>query len=120
MKAQKHRILLVGEPDGVNLESSYERAFRSVGHEATSFALGSVVQRYARCGKLGRTFHSFVPVEQWTRKGNRELVVAALESRYDLIVVFGSAPVQIGALAQIRASTNSRVVWVWPDTLLNL
>ncbi len=117
---EPQRILLVGKPDGVNLESSYERAFQSLGHHTEVFALQSAVCRYARFGRFGRTVQALVPIEQWRRKANRELVVAASEKRYDLIVVFGSAPVQVGALAQIRAGTNCALVWIWPDTLLNL
>src|SRR4051812_30057372 len=109
---KSYRILLVGQADGVNLESSYERAFRALGHDVASFQLETQVQRYVRFGRLGRAFNRFVPVETWARKANRELVVAAAESHYDLIIVFGTAPVQAGALAQIRASTPSRLVWV--------
>lgn len=116
----KYRILIVGGPDGVNLESSYQRAFESLGHEVTSFSVRERLRSNARFGRLGQTLGTFVPVVPWIRKTSRELVVATLKNRYDLIVVFGSTPVLAGALAQIRASVESRVVLVWPDTLLNL
>jgi spore maturation protein CgeB len=114
------RILLVGDPDGVNLESSYQRAFIALGHDVQCFSLRDRVNAYARFGKIGAVFTTFVPVEQWVRKANRELAILSGEGKFDLIVIFGSAPVQAGALAQIKSQTASVVCWVWPDTLLNL
>src|SRR5262249_12380016 len=114
------RILLVGELDGVNLESSYSRALGALGHQVATFAFGTHLRKYVRLGRVGRLFHAFAPVSQWLRKVNRELVVTVQRDQPDLVIVFGSTQIQLGALAQIRASTKTHLAWVWPDTLLNL
>lgn len=116
----KMKILMVGHEDGVNLESSYSRAFQSLGHEVEIFALESHIQSYIRLGKVGRLIQRFNPIETWVRKGNRELVTFVLGGEVDLLVVIGSAPVHVGALAQIRAATSTYAAWIWPDTLVNL
>jgi spore maturation protein CgeB len=120
MNSGPWRILVVGEPDGVNLESSYARALAALGHQVAIFAFETQLRKYIRLGRFGRLFHAFAPVSPWLRKVNRELVVAALKKQPDLLIVFGSTQIQVGALAQIRASTQTHLAWVWPDTLLNL
>jgi spore maturation protein CgeB len=62
----------------------------------------------------------FVPVEPWIQKANRDLVLQVKNLSPDIVMVFGRNRVLSGALAQIRATTCTTFVLVWPDTLLNL
>lgn len=115
------KLLLVGNPNGMNLESSYDRAFAGIGCSVEWLSIRSRVESYVRFGKLGNVLNSFVPVEQWARKANRELAVAAGQGDFEVVIVFGSAPIQAGAIAQIKAQrTDQALCFVWPDTLLNI
>jgi spore maturation protein CgeB len=48
------------------------------------------------------------------------MVLRAMEWRPDLLVVIGQQPVRSGALCQIKAALDIGLVYVWPDTMLNL
>jgi spore maturation protein CgeB len=102
------------------LETSIERATADIGWRVSRFDLHAEVQRHARFGHLGRRLNEFLAVEEWAVKGNRELVRTALRSQPDVLIVVGQAPIHPGALAQLRASTSTRLVLLWPDTLINL
>jgi spore maturation protein CgeB len=114
------RVLLAGKFDGWNLESSYRRAFEGLGCQVAIFDFEKAVDRHCRLGKFGRFFNRFVPVEAWVRKANRELVLQAYEFSPELVAVFGSSPICAGALAQLKASMDVSLVYVWPDPLVNL
>lgn len=112
--------MLVGHFGPGALERSYLKAFESLGCEVSTFDMILAVERYCRLGWWGRTFNSFVPVEPWVRKANRDLVIQALQSQPDYLFTFGHYPIQAGALAQIRSTAKTALVHVWPDTLLNV
>lgn len=114
------KIMLVGRFNPGALECSYEGAFREIGCTVGSFDIAAKVKRHCRLGAAGSFFNKFVPVEPWVRKANREMVLYAGEFQPDVIVIFGQNPVRSGALAQIRAMYNVRMVYIWPDTLVNL
>lgn len=120
MIESNRKILLVGYFGPGALEYSYKSAFCDLGCDVSSFNIADSVQRNCRGGKAGRLFNRFVPVEPWIRKANREMVLEVLLFKPDVVVVFGQNPVQVGALAQIRAMLDVKIVYVWPDTLLNL
>ena len=118
--ASLKRVLLAGKFDGWNLESSYRRAFESLGCPVSVFDFEKSLDRHCRLGKFGRLFNAFVPVESWVRKANRELVLQAYEFNPELVAVFGLSPISAGALAQLKASLDTSLVHVWPDPLVNL
>ena len=120
MNKQERRVMLVGQFGPGALECSYRTAFESLGFEVMSFDIVHTIERYCRLGWLGQTFNSFIPVEPWIRKANRDLVVQAIETQPDYVLSFGHYPIQAGALAQIRCASNVTLVHVWPDTLSNL
>jgi hypothetical protein len=120
MSKQRPRLLLVGHFVPGALERSYRTALESLGCEVFSFEIVQAINRYCRLGWWGQTLNTFVAVEPWIRKANRDLVVQAVESQPDYLLTFGQYPIQAGALAQIRSASTSRLIHVWPDTLLNV
>ena len=120
MNSQARRVILVGEFSRGSLESSYRTAFESLGFEVAAFDIVESVRRSCRLGRIGRTLNTFLPVEPWVRKANREVVSQTLRVRPDYLLTFGHYPIRAGALAQIRSSIGTTLVHVWPDPLLNL
>jgi len=115
------RVLLIGTQTPSNLESSYERAFRRLDCEVATFDVFEAISRNSRFGKLGQIFTSFVPVEAWIQKANREVLLRAIEFQPDLIVVIGGHPIRVGSLSQMKiACPGVTLAFVWPDTMLNL
>lgn len=114
------KVLLVGTFGPGRLEQSYEAAFRDLECEVKVFDMAASVNEYCRLGKIGSLFNEFVPIEPWIRKANRELALLARRFIPDLLLVFGQSRVRAGALAQIRSSVSTRMVFIWPDTLVNL
>jgi spore maturation protein CgeB len=112
--------MLVGQFGPGALECSYRTAFESLGWEVSSFDIAQAIERHCRLGRWGRAFNRFVPVEAWIRKANRDLVTQTLSFLPEYLLTFGHYAVQPGALAQIRSASNSTLVHLWPDTLLNL
>jgi spore maturation protein CgeB len=83
--------------------------------------LASAVRRHTKFGHIGRYATGFLPVDAWTLKANRELVLALQAAQPDVFIVSGNMPVRAGALAQIRVQLpRLRIVLLWPDSLLNL
>lgn len=120
MSSQNRRVLLVGEFGEGSLERSYQAALKSLAFEVRVFDIGNSIRSYCRFGRVGQTFNSFVPVEAWVRKANRDLVTNVFEFQPDFVFTFGHYQIQPGALAQIKSSTATLLVHIWPDTLLNV
>jgi spore maturation protein CgeB len=112
-------LLMVGIDRLEALENSYRRAFMSLGWQVEFWNLAPAWQRAVRGGRLGLYVSQFIRVDPWLRKANRELVLHALALQPDLILTFTHTQVMPGALAQIRASTDARLVQIWPDPLLS-
>ncbi|HSS19398.1 MAG TPA: glycosyltransferase [Pyrinomonadaceae bacterium] len=119
MKSGAGRVMLVGEFSYGSLESSYQTAFESLGFEVTTFDFVASLGRSCRFGRAGRTLNTFLPVEPWVRKANREMVSETFRVRPDYLLTFGHYPIRAGALAQIQSSNRTVLVHVWPDPLLN-
>ncbi len=114
-------VMVVGIGLSHHLPWTYLHAFEDLGWRGEVWDLDRAVRQNARLGRLGRTFSDFVPVEAWVRKGNRELLLRALELRPDVLLTVGHAATRVGALAQLRAALPAtKLALVWPDTLLNL
>jgi spore maturation protein CgeB len=77
------------------------------------------LQRVLPSGPLFRFLVTYLQVEPWTRKANRDLVLRVRTLEPDLIFTFPNTVLRAGALGQIRASTAASTVCVWPDTLVN-
>lgn len=115
------KILLVGLTHPQALESSYHSAATHLGYEVMQFDIESRMAKYVKLGKLGKTLHLFLPVDAWTRKMNRELIVTARQYRPDFLFYFTEAPVLYGTLATIKtALPETSIIWIWPDTPMNL
>ena len=114
------RVLLVGRFAPTALERSYASAFDDLGCEVRNFDIAASINRYCRLGRLGRYFNTYVPVEPWVHKADRELIVIAREFRPSVLIVVGQNRVRAGALAQIRSMLPLQVVFIWPDSLKEL
>ena len=113
-------VFTVGDQNQFSLESSYRRGFEELGVQVRCFDIFRHQQAYIRLGAVGRLFHAFVPIETWQRKVNRDLALAIMAEKPDLVLVFCNAPVLAGTLAFIRSLTAIPLVLVWPDPLLQL
>lgn len=111
------RILIAGESGNHCLETSYETAFKELGHEAAIFDTRKAVLKHARPGKLGRELHRFFPVEAWLRKANKDLVNFAVEYKPDVIFAFTNAEILPGTFAYLKVRLNLKTVWYWADPL---
>lgn len=115
------RVLCVGTGLAHHLPATYAHAFEELGWQASSFDLDAAVRANTRLGPVGARFNDYVPVEAWVRKANREFLLKALREKPDLVLVVGHASTRVGALSQLLAAMpDTKLVLVWPDTLLNL
>jgi hypothetical protein len=119
MSAQSNRVLIIGQDAPAALELSYLRAFETFGCEVELFDMVQAVNRYVRLGKWGRLFNTFVPIEPWIRKANRELLHRVTTWRPHMLINFAQHPARVGTLAQMKASSGIQLVQLWPDTLVN-
>jgi spore maturation protein CgeB len=103
------------------LLGSYGRALRSVGVDVHYWDFEAAMARHVKLGRVGALFSNFVGVEPWVTKANRDLVRLVLERSPSILVFAGALRIRAGALAQIKMSRpDTRIVMIWPDTLLNL
>lgn len=115
------RILVVGSLAKGALEHSYITAARLLGHEVDTFDPIKEQEVYIKGGFIGRKIHAFLPVEQWMRKMNRKLVLLSRSYQPQIILLFTNARILPGTLACIKTILPaSKIVWIWPDTPLNL
>src|SRR5262245_2720225 len=113
--------LVLCPDDSPLLLGSYGRALRSLGVRVTYWDFMRALDAHVRLGRIGSIFSSFVPVEPWITKGNRDLIHRVLDDSPSLVLFGGAMPVRAGALAQIKMSRpDTKLVLLWPDTLLNL
>jgi hypothetical protein len=115
------KILIVGTVNNFCLETSYAQAATELQIQVSRFDPAREVQKHIRLGKIGRTLHNFWPVDIWTRKMNRELIVKARNERPDVIFLVGSSKIYYGTLTTIKLILpQCKLVWIWPDTPMNL
>jgi hypothetical protein len=114
-------ILALVDKNNPGLLASYARAYESLGCNVVYWDPLAALRRHTKFGRLGRYVTNFVPVDAWILKMNRELIIQASERSPDLLLIVANTPIRAGTLAQIRIITaKTRIVLVWPDTLLNL
>jgi spore maturation protein CgeB len=115
------KILLVGISSQSALEVSYKSAAVNLGYDVMYFDIDSSIAKYIKLGKLGDTLHRFLPIQAWTMKMNRELIIAAKNFKPDYLFYFTGIPLLYGTLATIKTILpKTQIVWIWPDTPLNL
>lgn len=114
------KILIIGNLNFGTLEHSYKVAFEQLECSVSHFDFDLALKKYCYFGSLGQKFNTFIPIDAWVRKANRDAVIKTLEVKPHVLIVVGSCPLNVGALAQIKASLDVKLVYVWPDTLLNL
>ncbi len=112
-------VLILGSDELGTLESSYGRAFAGLGWGVSYWNPGENANRHARGGRLGELISSFVRVEPWLMKANRQLVIDVMRLRPQMLLSFTHSHLLPGALAQIRAAVGTVLVQIWPDTFAN-
>lgn len=114
------KILIAGALSNFCLETSYRIGFEQNGHEVKTFDIKKAIGRNVRFGKFGSVLNTFLPVEAWIHKANRELVILAKEFKPDVLVCAANNEVNTGSIAFLKSILPVKVVLIWPDTLLNL
>ena len=114
------KFAVIGYPNEASLAASYCRAITSLGHEHILVDINAMDTNYARLGAVGRKLHQFLSVPAWTRKANRDTAITINNYRPDAIIVIGNMRVNVGALAFLKVALKCKIIWVWPDTLLNM
>lgn len=115
------KILIVGSTSSFSLETSYATAVEALGHTLRRFDPSTEAKKYIRFGKIGYAIQSFVQIESWEKKVNRDLVIEAKNNRPDVILIVKGAKVHYGTVATIKVILpHCKIVWIWPDTPLNL
>jgi spore maturation protein CgeB len=116
------KVLLVGDfltwPSCLGV--SYRNGFTALGCRVELFDVPSCLRKHTRFGAIGRAVSRYQPVAPWLLKVNRELVTTCRALDPEVVVVVGCREINAGAVAQIKASTRSRVAFVWMDPLQNL
>lgn len=83
--------------------------------------LGDAIERNVKYQRFGKALNTYFPFEPWVVGGNRELIVHVRKIDPSVVIMAGALPIRGGALAQIKAACPStKLVLLWPDTLLNL
>jgi spore maturation protein CgeB len=114
------KIIVIGSSAASSLELSYVRAAQHLGFEVNHFDPGKRLSKYIKGGRFGHTLQTFLPVDAWTRKMNRELAIEVKNYKPDIILLMGPARILFGTIATIKVISNARLVWIWPDTPMNL
>jgi hypothetical protein len=115
------KIMLVGTINDFCLETSYATAAKNLGYHVCRFDPRAETKKYVKLGTVGEKMHDFLPVEAWVKKMNRELIILAKKEEPQVIFVFGTARILYGTLITIRLLLPTvKLVWVWPDTPMNL
>ncbi len=115
------KILIVGNSVDYSLEKSYYRAALNSNFEAHFIDYNKISRNYIRGGKIGKFINQLLPVEQWERKISRDIVIISKRIDPNVIIIFGNTKILYGALMTLKIiSSKVKIVWVWPDTPLNL
>ena len=114
-------LIVVGSRRVEALESSYVRAFSSVGWKVHVWDPVQALHQSVRGGRLGKLFATFVHVEPWWRKANLGLLQLADRVQPELMLVIGTAGVRPGTLAQLRVRCPELAIFcMYPDSPHNL
>ncbi|MCC7159017.1 MAG: glycosyltransferase [Ignavibacteria bacterium] len=115
------KVLLAGSFGTHTLETSYKNAFIDEGLKVEAFDIPSTISKYIKFGKAGQILNTFLPVEAWQRKANRDFVIKAKEYAPDVIVIVTNALILPSSIAFLRSILpQCKMILIWPDTLFNL
>lgn len=116
-----NRILLVGTFNDINLESSYLRSAIELNMEVETFDYNVVLNKYILFGKIGKTISTYIDIQAWLSKMNREFVIKAKAYTPDIIIFFCNVKVSPAAVLFLKSVLkNTQFVLVWPDSLNNV
>lgn len=112
------KSLIFGFEGANSLESSYKRAFNDLGHDCLIFDLNKSISKLPF---LPKKLFYHVYFDHFVKVINRAFVIKCKEFQPDLIIQSGVMPLQAGSIATIKCLLpNIKIVWLWPDTPLNL
>lgn len=114
------KLLVVSDSSMHALGNCFIRAGKKMGLAVETFDLAKTEQKYIKFGKAGQKIHTFLPVDAWQRKANRELAILYKSAPPDLTIAVGNVPLLFGTLAFLKSLDKGRLVLYWPDTLFNL
>jgi spore maturation protein CgeB len=114
------KIMIVGSNAVYSLEQSYSRAAEVCGYEVMQFNPDQALEKYIHFGSFGKKLHGFFSVDSWVHKMNREFVIKVKNFQPDIILLFTTAKILCGSLITCKLVSGASIVWVWPDTPMNL
>jgi len=114
------KIIIVGDSAKSSLELSYFRAMESLNIQVTHFDPNVNLKKHIKFGIFGRKINTYIPLESWIKKMNRDFIVEVKEIDPDVIFLFTTARILYGTLATIKIISKAKIVWIWPDTPMNL
>jgi len=115
------KIFYFGTFDPFNLESSYLRAGKSLGHDTHIFDYNQAYQQQIPYGRIGTVITRFLEVHQWLHQMNRKAIIEAVDFQPDLFLVFCNAKIIPGTLLYLKSVLpHTRFVLIWPDALNNM
>lgn len=114
-------VLLCGEFWPGSLEASYADAFTRVGASVVRWPIAEKMNECLALGKWSAFVASRVRVTGWEARVNRPLLMNILDTKPDLIVVFGRTSITSGLVSQVKlALPTTRIVLVWGDSLIQI
>lgn len=115
------KIVIVGSINNFCLETSYANAGRISNYEVFQIDPELEIKKYIKFGKFGEKLNTFLPVDSWIKKVNRDVVIRIKEIKPEYIFLMARAKILFGTLATIKiVSPKTKIIWIWPDTPLNL
>ena len=115
-----YKIAIIGSSSAGALEYSYKSAFEYLGHEVLLASPAQYINRHIPLKKFGQIVETYIGIESWEKKGNRELALSLKDFAPQLVLVFCNTKVLYGTLAFLRSVTKAKFGLLWPDTLFNL
>jgi spore maturation protein CgeB len=114
------KILLIGDSAAYSIVHSFLRGAKPIFDEVMFYDVRGAINKYVRFGKMGIKINTFLDLEVWRRKGNRDLTVFIKKSNPDFVIVIGNAPVLFSTIVFMKSISKMQFFLFWPDTLTNL
>jgi spore maturation protein CgeB len=116
----KFKVVILGNAGLGSLELSYKTAFEYLGYEVLLLDVDKHINNYVPFGKLGNYVNTFIGIDSWIIKGNRDLVLKIKNFNPELTLVFCNVNFIPGSLAFLKSICNSKIGLIWPDTVFNI
>jgi spore maturation protein CgeB len=121
MSAQsKFKVVILGNSGLGSLELSYKTAFEYLGYEVLLLDVDKHINNYVPFGKLGNYVNTFIGIDSWIIKGNRDLVLKIKNFNPEITLVFCNANFITGSLAFLKSICHTKIGLIWPDTIFNI